>query len=356
MGNTLTIFDLVNAKEIGTYWTEAAENRIPYLGATLFPAQKQLGLDLSWIKGAKGLPVALTPSAFDARATVRDRIGVKKVETEMPFFREAMRIGEKDRQEINKLLAASNKATLEPILRRIYDDASNLVAGAEVQAERMRMQLLSTGKIAITDENRMSYDYDYLLPSDHKLTLGGQGKPQKWSAEDATPIQDIQSWQDTVEDNTGIRPTRAICTRKTWNYLLMNKSIKLDMNVDKGTNIILTDTMLQQYLMAKLGLSVSVYSKKYQIELGGASHLFFPDDVFTLIPDGNLGNTYFGTTPEESDLLGGSTDGDVSIVNTGVAILTYKEKHPVNIITVVSAIMMPSFEGIDSIFIATVHS
>lgn len=351
-----TIFDLVNAKEIAAYWTEAAENRIPYLGATLFPAKKQLGLDLSWIKGSKGLPVALTPSAFDTKATLRDRIGVKKVETEMPFFREGMRIGEKDRQEINKLLGASNRAILEPILTRIFDDATNLIDGAEVQAERMRMQLLSRGKIQITAENRMSYDYDYKLPSSHKVTLGSGGTI-KWSdVDNATPVQDIQKWQDTVEEDTGIRPTRAICTRKTWNYLLANKSIRLDMDPIGGTNRVLTDAELQEYLARKLGLSVAVYNKKYQLELGGPSYLFFPDDVFTLIPDGNLGNTYYGTTPEESDLLAGGTDAQVEIVNTGVAVTTYKEPHPVNVVTVVSAIMLPSFEAIDSIFIATVHS
>ena len=353
---TQTIFDLVNAREIGTYWTAAAENRIPYLGATLFPAKKQLGLDLSWIKGHQGLPVALTPSAFDTRATLRDRIGVKKVETEMPFFREAMRIGEKDRQEINKLLAAANRATLEPVLNRIYDDAANLIAGADVQAERMRMQLLSKGKIQISTENRMSYDYNYQMPATHKTTLGAGGTV-KWSDTDnATPIQDIQKWQDKIEEDTGIRPNRAICTRKTWNYLLQNKSIKLDMNPSGGQNIILTDKMLQQYLSTKLGITVAVYNKKYQLELGGPSYLFFPDDVFTLIPEGNLGNTYYGTTPEESDLLSGATDAQVSIVNTGVAVTTFKEKHPVNVVTVVSAIMLPSFETIDSIFIATVHS
>jgi len=352
-----TIFDLVNAVEIASYWTEAAENRIPYLGATLFPAQKQLGLDLSWIKGAQGLPVALTPSAFDAKATVRDRIGIKRVETEMPFFRESMRIGEKDRQEINKLLAAANRATLEPIMNRIFDDAGNLIAGAEVQAERMRMQLLSTGKIAITAENRMSYDYDYKLPSDHKKTLDGSAGYKKWSdTANATPVQNIQEWQDKVEEDTGIRPTRAVCTRKTWNYLLANKSIKLDMNATSGDKIILTDTMLQQYLMAKLGLSVAIYNKKYQVALGGASYLFFPDEVFTLIPDGNLGNTYYGTTPEESDLMAGGTDAEVRIVDTGVAVTTVKEAHPVNVMTVVSAITLPSFETIDAIFIATVHS
>lgn len=350
-----TIFDMVTAKEISAYWTEAVENKTPYLGATLFPAKKQLGLDLSWIKGSRGLPVALTPSAFDTKATLRDRIGVKKIETEMPFFREAMRIGEKDRQEINKLLAASNRATLEPILTRIFDDATNLIDGAEVQAERMRMQLLSTGKIRITAENRMGYDYDYKLPSTHKALITVANN--KWSAtETATPVQDIQDWQDKVEEDTGVRPTRAICTRKTWNYLLANKSIRLDMDPIGGTNRIMTDSMLQQYLSTKLGLSVAVYNKKYHVSLGGASYLFFPDEVFTLVPDGALGNTYYGTTPEESDLLSGATDAQVQIVNTGVAVATIKEPHPVNVQTVVSAITLPSFEAIDSIFIATVHS
>ena len=75
-----------------------------------------------------------------------------------------------------------------------------------------------------------------------------------------------------------------------------------------------------------------------------------------MIPDGDLGNTYFGTTPEESDLMSGNTDAQVEIVNTGVAITTIKEPHPVNIMTVVSAIVLPSFEAIDNIFIATVHA
>lgn len=350
-----TIFDMVVAQEIGSYWTEAVENTIPYLGATLFPAQKQLGLDLSWIKGSQGLPVALTPSAFDAKATLRDRIGIQRVETEMPFFRESMRIGEKDRQEINKLLAASNRATLEPILNRIFDDAKNLIDGAEVQAERMRMQLLSTGKIEVTAENRVSYDYDYQFPDAHKYTISVAS--DKWSATTtANPIRDIQRWQDLVEDDTGVRPTRAICTRKTWNYLIANTAIRMDLNPAGGQNIIMTDSMLQQYLSAKLGLTVAVYNKKYQLSLGGASNQFFPDEVFTLIPDGVLGKTYFGTTPEESDLLSGGTDANVEIVNTGVAITTIKEPHPVNVQTIVSAIMLPSFEAIDNVFIATVHS
>lgn len=346
----MNIFDLVNAKEIGTYYTNNPSNKVPYLGATLFPAKKQLGLDLSWIKGANGLPISLMPSAFDTKATLRDRIGITKVDSEMPFFREAILIKEKDRQEINKAAGASNSQFVMPIIQKIYDDANNLVKGAEVVGERMRMQLLSTGKIAIV-ANRQALDYDYGLNVNHKDTLLDTAK---WDdLDNSTPIQDIQTWQDKIEDDTGERPTRAICTKKTWNYLMMNKSIKLDMNPIGGANTILTDNDLKQYLQKKLSLSVAIYNKKYAVH-DGSAHLFFPDNVFTLVPDESLGNTYFGTTPEESDLMGGNTDAQVQIVNTGVAITTLKIPHPVNIETIVSEIVLPSFERIDSIFIATV--
>lgn len=343
-----TIFDLVNAKSIATYYENNPSNSVPYLGATLFPAKKQLGLDISWIKGANGLPVALTPSAFDSKATLRDRIGVSKVETEMPFFREAMRIGEKDRQEINRLLAANLDAAYLPIVNNIYDDVKTLVDGANVQPERMIMQLLSTGKISIA-ANRQVLDYDYGMKADHKEMLLTDAQ---WNSPDSTPIQDIIRWMDEVENNTGVRPTNAIMTRKTFGYLLEHSSIRLDLNPLGGQNIIMTDAMLKQYLLNKLGLSIAVYNKKYRAEDNSLNN-FFPDDTITLIPSGTLGNTYYGTTPEEADLMTG-TDAEVQIVNTGVAITTVKQPHPVNVQTIVSEIVLPSFETIDNIFIAKV--
>jgi len=345
-----TIFDLVNAKNISTYYLANPSNTIPYLGATLFPAKKQLGLDLSWIKGSRGLPVQLMPSEFDAKATLRDRIGFSKIDTEMPFFRESMKIGEKDRQELNKLAASQNEALIMPVINAIYDDVSTLVKGAEVVPERMIMQLLSTGKISIS-ANRLAYDYDYKMPASHKETLATD--TDKWTHPDADIVGDIKRWQDLVEDDTGVRPTNATCTRKTWNYILGNVAIRKDMNPLGGQNIIMTDAMMKQYLETKLGLKVAVYNKKYALQ-DGSSHLFYPDDHFTLFPDGNLGNTFYGTTPEESDLLAGSKVADVSIINLGVAVTTIKQPHPVNVETIVSEIVLPSFEAIDTIFIAKV--
>ena len=68
--------ELFTPRAIAANWEEVASNQIPYIGTALFPARKKAGLDLAWIKGSKGLPVSLMPSAFDAKATFRDRIGV----------------------------------------------------------------------------------------------------------------------------------------------------------------------------------------------------------------------------------------------------------------------------------------
>ncbi|MCT4660296.1 MAG: major capsid protein [Tissierellales bacterium] len=345
------IYEAVTAQELGVYYSEGISNKIPYLGQILFPRDKKLGLDLKWIKGSKGLPVVLKASNFDTNATLRDRIGFSELSDEMPFFKESMLIKEHDRQELNKVIDSGRSAYIDVIVKNIFDDQLTLVTGAEATEERMRMQLLSTGTINI-ESNGVKKHYDYKIKDSQKETITTD--TLKWSdTEKSKPVQDIIRWMDTIEDETGSRPTRAICTRKTMNYLVDNISIRNDMNVSKGDKIIMTDEMTRNYFKKKVNLEIAVYNKKFKDD-DGLTKNFFPDDVFTLIPDGSLGKTWFGTTPEESDLMSGTTDAKVSIVNKGVAITTSKKVDPVNVETKVTAIMLPSFEKADEIFIATV--
>ena len=133
----MNITDIFTPKAITMNWNEVYSNRLPYLGEDLFPAKKKMGLDLSWIKGYKGLPVSLMPSHFDAKPTFRDRIGVSKIETEMAFFREAMFLKEKDEQEI-MWIQNSNDPYAAAVLSNIFDDTNTLIEGALVVPERMR--------------------------------------------------------------------------------------------------------------------------------------------------------------------------------------------------------------------------
>ena len=83
---------------IAAYWTNDPTNAMPFASDALFPAKKKAGLDLKWLRGHKGVGISLMPSAFDTKATFRERKGFKMSETEMPFFREGFHIDEKDRQ------------------------------------------------------------------------------------------------------------------------------------------------------------------------------------------------------------------------------------------------------------------
>lgn len=343
----MTIFDLIKAPELTAYWEEHVQDQPPYLGEELFPADKKLGLKLDWIKGANGLPVVLKPSAFDVGAVPRPRIGFDKLSTQMPFFKESAYIDEELRQELNMVLETGNSAYVDAVTRRVFNDEMRLLQGARVRREEMRMMALTTGAIAIS-ANGQNYEYDYGVPTDHKVEV-----TTSWSNTSSDPIEDLRQWMDKVEDDTGVRPTRGICTRKTWGYLRKNQTIiKSIFVLSNGGVQALSDARLTQYLSDELGLELIIYGKRYVNDTGAATS-FVPDDTVVLFPEGDLGFTWFGTTPEESDLMGGKV-ANVSITDTGVAVTTMEKADPVNVETKVTMICLPSFEAADNIIIADV--
>lgn len=343
----MSIFDLVKAPEIAAYWEALADQRAPYLGETLFPNQKKLGLNLSWLKGSAGLPVALKLSAFDVKAIPRPRIGMEKISTEMPFFKESMYIDEELRQELNKVMETGNQNYIDAVMNKIFNDEKTLLEAAAVARERMRMMLLTTGMISM-QSNGQNYDYNYGVADSQKVDA-----QTPWSNRNANIIGDIQAWQDQIELATGVRPTRAICDRQVWGYMLKNVPIIKTIYALSDGSTYLSDSKLKAYLSEELDLEVVVYSKKYKDEAGNVIP-FVPADTFVLFPTGDLGNTWFGTTPEESDLMASSAVDNVAIVDTGVAVTTMRKADPVNVETKVTQICLPDFPYADQIIIADV--
>lgn len=339
-----TIFDLVTAPELTAYWETMNADRPPFLGETLFPNQKKLGLDLKWIKGSNGRPVVLKPSAFDVGVVPRARIGFDRISAEMPFFKESTYIDEELRQQLNMVLETGNQAYIDSVMNQVFNDEVRLLDGARARREMMRMMALTTGSIAIS-ANGQAYNYDYGIPSTHKATV-----TTSWSSADADIVGDITAWQDVIETDTGVRPTRAVCDAKTWANIKKNKAISKAIYVMAGGDVRPSDTRIRTYLKEELGLDIAVYTKIY-VNDQGTSVKYVPDDTFVLFPTGDLGKTWFGTTPEESDLLS-SAVANVAITDTGVAVTTMKKADPVQVETKVSMVSLPSFEQADKVFIA----
>lgn len=342
----MTIFDLVTSSQIVMYWELLAEDREPYLGEELWPSDKKLGLDLEWMKGANGLPIVLNHSAFDAAAIPRPRIGFEKLQAEMPYFKESKYIDEKLRQQLNMVLESNNQAYIDAVMNRIFADKVELIESAAVTRERMRMMALTTGYI-VGASNGQIYEYDFLMPEDHKATAG-----TSWSNSKASILDDLREAHDKIMDDTGVNVTRVLMNSKTFKYFRINEEIRISISPDTNGKRFISDSDIKELVLNELDMEIVTYDKRYKDE-NKKVQSYIPDDVVVLFPTGVLGTTWFGTTPEESDLMGGSID-NVTITDVGVAVTTMTKEDPVQVETKVSMICLPDFPTADQIFIIDV--
>lgn len=354
----MLINEVLNSKSIALTTTEEASNQIPYLGLNWFPERKKQGLDLSWIKTHKGLPVSLAPSNFDTIPTLRAREGLSKEKTQMAFFREGMEVGEEEMLEIERI-SSTDDPYLKSALSSVYDDTNNLVSGAEVVPERMRMSLLATeaGHPVITIESdgvQYAYDYD---------------KDGSYAKDHYAKLEDTSMWSDTVNSKplTDLKNARKKLQKKgkiakyvlmntnTFQYLLENAQIRNSILAQNLTATIeVDDDTVNSVVQKRTKLTIVLYDKMYMDE-AKKEHYFYPDNKVTLLPEGKLGSTWFGTTPDERTARQ-VADVDVTTYGTGITVATKVEYGPPMKMSVfASEVVLPSYENMDSTFVLEVH-
>ena len=355
----MLVNEVVNSASIAQVATTDSSNQIPYLGLNWFPEKKKSGLDLSWIKTHKGLPVSLKPSNFDALPSLRARGGLKKEKTQMAFFREQMIVTEEDAQEIDRI-KDENDPYLQGALQSIYDDTSTLVLGAEVVPERMRMQLFATVKghpVIGIESDGVKYNYDYdptgEYAASHYIELQGTAM---WSdSANAKPLTDLDNARKTLA-RKGKIAKYALMNSNTFQYLLDSAQVRNSILAQNATAVIeVTDDNVVSIVKNRTKLIPVIYDKMFVDESGNEQY-FYPDNKVTLLPEGALGNTWFGTTPEERT-ANQVADADVTIYGTGIAVAVKTEYGPPAITSVTaSEIVLPSYEGMDSTFVLEVAS
>lgn len=353
----MLINQVVDSKAIALATTNDASNAIPYLGLNWFPEKKKMGLDLKWIKNSKGLPVALAPSNFDALPVLRARNNLAVEKTQMAFFREQMIVSEEDEQEIARIQDA-NDPYLSAALQSIYDDATNLVEGAEVIPEVMRMSLLATTSghpmISIASDG-VTYSYDYdpdgTYAADHYVALSGTSM---WSdTTNSTPLDDLNDGRKVLQ-RKGKVAKYALMNSNTFEYLLNNAQIQSNILAQNTTAVInVNDDDVIAVVKNRAKLTIVLYDKMYK-DQDGTETYFFPDDKVVLLPEGELGSTWFGTTPEERTAIQ-DANVDVAIYGTGIAVATKVDGGPPAITKVTaSEIVLPSYENMFSTYVLEV--
>lgn len=362
----LPLAEAFTARALGTLWNNYLQTigTAPYLGRSFFGTDKKQGLELRYIKGRKGMPLALKASNFDAKAPLRDPIGFSDISNEMPFFRESYMVTEREEQDYMTYVGSENVELANQVLKEIVKNPLDLVLGADVVPERMIWQLLAPAdgipKIDIMIDGKEPYAIHYTSDdgASYKETnfMEVSEEASKWSSSaTATPIRDLVEAQEQFEENTGDKLSSFVMNQKTWKMLVNAVDTRLQVLGEAASTagVMMKDSDVKAYLLDNYGITVLVYNKRYLDEEGN-SKTFIPDGVVTAISGSvnMLGTVWYGTTPEERS--GDLSTGNLSIVNTGVSIYTYTTPHPVNTHCVVSEIVLPSYENMDSVFVMKV--
>lgn len=340
----------ITAKNIRAIYEADLDNRPPFLGEAFFPAIKQMGLEIDLIKGKQGLPVALVSANWDTDVLYRDRIGFTSLQAELPFFKEAYKMSEKLRQQI--LTTTENYRDI--LFDRVFDDVNELLDGAEVTVERMRMQLLGTGTISV-QENGVDKQYDYGFNSSTQFVT----ESTLWSASGAHPFKSFMARLKAYKTLTKKTPKYAVFGYDAYQKLIEDADvIAVFENRTVNPTLAPTEAEIHTYIESRSGVKIFLNEDQYikARDNTRTATYYYPSDRYTILSTDTLGETVYGTTPEEADLLAGASSSVLSgeVVGNGVAVTTWKEVDPVCVSVKVSEVVAPSCPEIDKIYIVKV--
>lgn len=342
-----TIYELVTPKPIAQKWDENYLQREPYLGEALFTERKQLSDEISYLESKAPAVRPLNLSSYDAKVISLGREGLNTKITTMPFFKNELKINEKLRKRLNEVIASGNEVLINAVLNDIYNDNQRLFEAAAITREMMRMQLLTTGTIIIAN-NGESYEYDFGVPAENKVNANWH------NAATSKPVKDLNKWASDVQNATGVRPAIVLMNSTTLETMSESDSIKNAMYVFANGTVDPDPIEAQDFVGRRARMRIVTYDKGYTPIGSDTFTKFIPDDVVVMLPAGAVGEGVFGTTPEESDLMTGATEAEVSIVDTGVALTAWKETDPVSVRLKASMNFLPVLNNAKTIVIADV--
>ena len=305
-----------------------------FVGLRLFPMFKTENMKLAVVNLVEGgdIPVMALVHALDTEARIGDRPDYKEINYELLLVKEKLNQGEALRKKIKDLgMSKEEKA----IIDAIYNDAANLISRVLTRFEAMADEALCTGKLTIR-ENNVTYDIDYALPADHKLTVSS------WSNVNHDIIADLVA----IKKNSKNKIVRAYTSDKIMGYIVNNTKLNSIAGV-QGAYV--TADWARNYIRNILGIDFVVVGGTYKTSAqSNTEYNFFNEDVITFATtNGTLGNTFVTSTPEEDYGFAQRTKGFVAITQD----IT---KDPAGVWTKASAVAFPAFRDVKQIYICTV--
>ena len=248
-------------------------------------------------------------------------------------------------EEIMAFEQPRNKQEFGDIEAQIFRQIDTLVNSVETRIEAMRMEVLTKGKITVK-ENNLDAEIEYHVPEENQEILTGD---DLWTNEDSDPIKDMLSWIEVLP----VKPTRALTSNTVLMTLLQHPKVKSYSNFGGGIlPIVQLDAILEQFGLPVIRTYDEVY-RKQNLDGSYESLRYFDKDYFVMFGDQPLGETIYGTTPEEVRLMRDSSI-DTSLYGNVLAMVYEENLDPVSTWVKAVATALPSFPFADEVFQAKV--
>lgn len=316
-------------------------NRPAYLGDRLFPDRKTENLMAEYLRLANGasLPVMATVHAFDTEAEIGSRPAFEKVSVEKLLIKRKI-----NQTERLKLLKEHGVYADEAVVRYIFDDMRMMADAVKVRTEVAKMEVLSTGKMTIT-ENRLNQNVDYGVPAEN-LTYELDLSPE------ADIIGQLQAITDAAALN-GYTITEAVTSQKIIRKLAANKGIQTLIFGSIGQGTYVPTDRLRSLFSQVLGFStLTTNDLRYKVQAADGTEStkrFFPENKISFIGVPSLGVGLWGVTPEEEE-YGQYTEKSS---DQYITITQWATEDPVAVWTKASGVFIPVLPDPGALFVAT---
>lgn len=348
----MNLTDLLNAKSLNKYYAGVKGTT---LVEAMFPAVFSNTFDINTFGSLDGGAVEILQSSqLDADVMFRDWDLKTTTKGDKQFFREGMKLDEKRRKELLEILNTNNQSIIDNYSIQIFEKfagAKGFLGSARAIAAYTVSQFLSTAKVTFVDENGGGQTINYRLADKYKETLAGTNI---WSAATAKPLEDLERWKETVEEGGG-NVEIALMSKATYNALKKHDTVKA---LFKNTIVTVTPALIKSTIEDVIGMTILIWDEK--IKVGKTTKNVFPDNIVTLIPNGQLGVMEYGPTPTKTDeLLGILGDREVvDIAGTFATVEVVPESKSTGVVNnvnvVIEDLVAPNPSIMSSMFIATV--
>ena len=348
----MNLTDLLNAKSLNKYYAGVKGTT---LVEAMFPAVFSNTFDINTFGSLDGGAVeVLQSSQLDADVMFRDWDLKTTTKGDKQFFREGMKLDEKRRKELLEILNTNNQSIIDNYSIQIFEKfagAKGFLGSARAIAAYTVSQFLSTAKVTFVDENGGGQTINYRLADKYKETLAGTNI---WNTTTAKPLEDLERWKEIVEEGGG-NVEIALMSKVTYNTLKKHDTVKA---LFKNTIVTVTPALIKSTIEDVIGMTILIWDEK--IKVGKTTKNVFPDNIVTLIPNGQLGVMEYGPTPTKTDeLLGLLGDREVvDIAGTFATVEVVPESKSAGVVNnvnvVIEDLVAPNPSIMNSMFIATV--